>query len=139
MLLDEGLEESDDLLLLVAGEVGSGREKLAHLAGRAVAALGSGLIEEILDADAAELGDGLELVGTERHGVALPIGVGGLVDGELLGGLGLGKAGGETGGVEALPEWGAWLLGWATAGHARIIRGGIGFYGPGLHYYGHNP
>lgn len=90
MLLDEGLEESDDLLLLVAGEVGSGREKLAHLACGALAALGAGLIDKILDADAAELGDGLELIGAEGYGVALPIGVGGLMNAELLGGLRLG-------------------------------------------------
>ena len=139
MLLDEGLEEGDDLLLLVAREVGGGREKLAHLAGGALAALGAGLVDEILDADAAELGDGLELVGAEGDGVAFPVGVGGLRNAELLGGLGLGKAGGEARGVKALPEGGARLFGWAAAWHARIIRGEVGFYGPRLHKYGHNP
>jgi len=98
VLEDEGLQDGGDLFLLATGEAGSGLEELAHLAGgAALVALGpvAVAVEELLDGDTEGLGQHHDLIGTQGHGVALPVGIGPLGEAEPLCKLLLGQPAGR--------------------------------------------
>lgn len=112
MLANEGLKNLGYLILMLT------RQSNGHVKHFAQSLSGLWLrdflrifLEENLDRDAQDIGDGINLLGAESHGVTLPVGIGRLGNPELFGDMRLRKAVFQTGGIQLFAKGCAFLFG----------------------------
>jgi hypothetical protein len=132
----QGLDDIDDLLLLMAGQLADGLEDATGFARRAIAALlGGGDTEQIICAAAESDRQGGELFGLEGNGLAFPIGNDTLRGSDFTGQFLLSESDSEAGCGDTFAQRRAGL-GWRSSHwHIPSISDGRGDIRKGLHVY----
>ena len=133
---NQGLDDINDLLLLVARQLADGLEDAPGFARRAVAALlGGGDAEQIIRAAAESDRQGGELFGLERNGLAFPIGNDTLRGSDFAGQFLLSESDSEAGRGDTFAQRRAGF-GWRSShGHVPTIIDDGGYIRKGLHIY----
>lgn len=135
VLSNEGFNDMDDVLLLIAGEFAEFLKDPSSFADGAAATVAVFTAEEAIGAGVEDYSETRNLLWSDRGGAAFPSGIGLLSHAKFFGHLGLGQTGLLASVEQPLAETGARKFGRSTCWHVQNIGCALQNYRMGLHNY----